>query len=257
MRESAFFFAARGGRLGEMMELVHNPAMDLRYQHGLYDENALHWASKNGKASAVALLLTNDEFDVNEIFDKGRGALWFACEKCRASCVRQLLQDSRWEHNGEGDNWSFASAMLKGFGPVVLEWVASGKTIDLEGVQRDLSSEGGPSHDMTSFIKSFALNPSGMRHAVRLNIGWYDDLAAEVFARVVFLSDGLLQLKKATEARPLTIRFFRIAGQLPLELQMLCYRVAGIGKMAIPTQTSEIAFKNLALIFIFHAGSRD
>ena len=30
---------------------------------------------------------------------------------------------------------------------------------------------------------------------MRVEVGWYDELAAEVFALVVFVSDGLLQIK--------------------------------------------------------------
>ena len=42
-------------------------------------------------------------------------------------------------------------------------------------------------------------------------------------------------------------RFFTIARQLPLELQMvLCYRVVGSAKEIIPGKDSEVAFKSLA-----------
>jgi len=243
-------FAARGGRLGEVAELLNNPALDLMYENGEFNENA-HWACKKGHSAIVALLLTRDEVDINRIASKGKTALSFACEGNHAICIRLLLQDSCWKHNDNYDNWTFAFALSDGLGVVIGEWIASGKTIDIEGVRERLSETSRELRlEMKSFFEAFESHPNEMRHAVRLKIGWYDHLASDVFARIVFLSDGLLQLKKATEARPLTTRFFRIADQLPLELQMvLCYRVAGIHKMAIPKQKSEIAFKNLALIF--------
>jgi len=60
------------------------------------------------------------------------------------------------------------------------------------------------------------------RHVVRVKPGLLDDMAAEMFALVVFVSDGLLQVNDTTTP---AARFFSIAAQLPLELQMvLCFR---------------------------------
>jgi len=59
-----------------------------------------------------------------------------------------------------------------------------------------------------------------------------DNLAAEVFAVIVFLCDGLLQIKTSTNppAGGAT-RFFVIATRLPLEVQMiLCRRAVGSGQ---------------------------
>jgi len=81
---------------------------------------------------------------------------------------------------------------------------------------------------------------------VRVELGLLDDLAAEVFALVVFVSDGLLQTKDTTTATP-AARFFHIAATLPLELQMmLSYRVVRSAKEIIQGQDSEMAFKLLA-----------
>ena len=71
---------------------------------------------------------------------------------------------------------------------------------------------------------------------MRVEVGWYDDLAAEMFALVVFVSDGLLQVTQGNQpTSTLAARFFTIATQLPLDLQMvLCHRVVGSGKEIIP-----------------------
>ena len=66
-----------------------------------------------------------------------------------------------------------------------------------------------------------------------------------MFALVVFVSDGLLQINDTTPSP--AARFFFIATQLPLELQMvLCFRQVGSGKEIIPGKDSEVAFKELA-----------
>ena len=81
---------------------------------------------------------------------------------------------------------------------------------------------------------------------VRLELGLLDELAAEVFALVVFVSDGLLQAKDTTTPSP-AARYFAIVAQLPLELQMvLCYRLVGSAEEIISGKESEMAFKELA-----------
>jgi len=80
---------------------------------------------------------------------------------------------------------------------------------------------------------------------MRVELGLIDP-AAEMFALVVFVSDGLLQINSTTTPSP-AARFFSIAAQLPLELQMvLCYRIVRSGKEIIPGKESEAAFKELA-----------
>jgi len=65
-----------------------------------------------------------------------------------------------------------------------------------------------------------------------------------MFALVVFVSDGLLQIKDTTPSP--AARYFSIAMSLPLELQMvLCHRVVGSDKEIILGNESEAAFKAL------------
>jgi len=81
---------------------------------------------------------------------------------------------------------------------------------------------------------------------VRVELGLLDALAAEMFALVVFVSDGLMQINDTTTPSP-AARFFTIATQLPLELQMvLCHRLVGSARENIPGKDSEVAFKELA-----------
>ena len=98
---------------------------------------------------------------------------------------------------------------------------------------------------MVSLLERFKVNPTQTRHEVRVELGWFEENAGEIFALVVFLSDGLLDITE--ESMTGATRFFRIAEQLPLELQMvLCYRVVGSKGENIPREERELAFKNLA-----------
>jgi len=69
-------------------------------------------------------------------------------------------------------------------------------------------------------LEQFEENSAETRHAVRVELGWYDEMAAEVFALVVFVSDGLLRIQPR-RARNRISRFLKIAQGLPLELQMV------------------------------------
>jgi len=94
-------------------------------------------------------------------------------------------------------------------------------------------------------LERFKGNPDEIRYQVRMELGCHDELAAEVFAVVVFVSDGLLQIKDTT--RSPAARFFTLATQFPLEIQMvLCYRLTGSAKEIIPGKDSEAGFKHLA-----------
>jgi len=97
--------------------------------------------------------------------------------------------------------------------------------------------------EVVTLLELFKENPEENRHQVRLEIGWYDEAAAEIFALVVFVSNELLQITTPTPAA----RFFNIARRLPLELQMIiCHLVVGSTKEIIPGKDSEVAFKSLA-----------
>jgi len=84
--------------------------------------------------------------------------------------------------------------------------------------------------EVVTLLERFKKNPVETRHQVRLEINWYDKSAA------VFVSDGLLQIKDSTTPTP-AAKFFWIAMQLPLELQMvLCHRVMRSVKEIIPVK---------------------
>ena len=98
---------------------------------------------------------------------------------------------------------------------------------------------------MVTLLERFKSDATQTRHAIRVELGFLDELAAGVFALVVFVSDGLLQVKDTTPSP--AARFLNIARQLPLELQMvLCFRQVGSAKEIIPGKDSEVAFKELA-----------
>ena len=69
---------------------------------------------------------------------------------------------------------------------------------------------------------------------------------ALLFAMLAFLEDGLLKLKRTRRSNPAhnKLRFFKMALQLPIEVQMLlCYRVYELDDEYIPNKMALAAFK--------------
>jgi len=70
-----------------------------------------------------------------------------------------------------------------------------------------------------------------------------------MYALVIFFTDGHAQLGPSQKALPesAAARFFSIAAQLPLELQMvLCSRMFGSPRVIVPKKYSEQGFRWLA-----------
>ena len=128
-------------------------------------------------------------------------------------------------------------------------WIASGREIDL-GKPGDVDytdaigvAKNRHKRKVVTLLERFKKNPVEIRYSMRVELGLLDELAAEMFALVVFVSDGLLQVDDTTPSP----RFFSIASQLPLELQMvLCFRQVGSTKEIVQGKDSEAAFKDLA-----------
>ena len=105
---------------------------------------------------------------------------------------------------------------------------------------------------MVRLLKRFKNNPEETRFEVRIGLCWHAEAAAEIFALVVFVSDGLLEIRNPDLATAeQASRFFFIATQLPLELQVvLCFRLVGSAKEVISGRDSEAAFQALAKLLL-------
>ena len=163
-----------------------------------------------------------------------------------------MLNDSRVKVNEPANNgetplrWAAWNRL-----DVIQWWIASGREVDLgnPGEMRTdaigVAKKWGNA-EVVTLLERFKNDASQTRQQVRVEIGWHDNLAAEVFALVVFASDGLLEIKDTTTPTP-AARYFSIARRLPLELQMvLCHFVVGSTKEIIPGKDSEVAFRELA-----------
>ena len=258
--ESVFYDAARDGKVEELREILEdNPTLDVNWRNPeLYNSTSLHRACNGGHDAVVSILLAHPGIDINARNDRGGTPWLWSCTGGHSSCARLMLKDPRVLINATDKDGRTALwwATLSGHVDIAMWWIASGRDFDL-GRPGDIDKTDaiGAARkfnklEMVPLLERFRENPVKTRHEVRLELRWYDGAAAEMFALVVFVSDGLLQISQGDEAATSpSVRFFLISRGLPLELQMvLCCRVVGSSKEIIPGQASEAAFKNLAKI---------
>jgi len=240
------FPAVQSGDAKKLAELIRqDPGFEVNMAVGGAGQTLLHYACDENHRSPVITLLP--DIDVNVKTKYGETPFYYACYG-RTSCVRLLLKDPRVKLNVP-NNRGFTPLLLAafyGYVDVIKWWIASGREMDLKEWETDAIREAKKQGktEVVTLLERFKENPEETRHSVRLELGLVDALAAEMFAVVVFVSDGLLQVKDTTPSS--AARYFRITTQLPLELQMLCYRLVGSFREIVSGKDSEAAFKYLA-----------
>jgi len=245
--------AVESGDAEKVAEMIRqDPGFNVNMDHG-YGYTFLHHACwRSHRSAVIPLLLAHPDIDVNAKNEFGYTPFYLACIFGRTSCVREMLKDSRVKVNQPNNAGStpLCYAARNGHDDVIKLWIFSGRGMDM-GTPGDVdrtdaigaAKKNGHS-EVVTLLERFKENPVETRHAVRVKLGFLDEMAAEMFALVVFVSDGLLQVKDTPSP---AARFFSIASQLPLELQMvLCYRLIGSAKEIIPGKESEVGFKELA-----------
>jgi len=213
----------------------------------------LHYACQGrSRFPVIPILLAHPDIDVNVKSNGGCTPFFSACGG-RPSCAREMLKDSRVkvnEPNNSGPTPLWRAA-YEGHLDVIKWWIASGREMDLGEPGKWCTDAIGSAKkygktEVASLLERFKSDAAQTKHAMRVELGWDDELAAEVFALVVFVSDELLKIKDTATPSP-AARFLSVAKRLPLELQMmLCRRVVGSAKEIIPGDESEEAFKSPA-----------
>lgn len=111
----------------------------------------------------------------------------------------------------------------------------------------DYEADHQASHQVSTNTTKFRVSPE---------LGLVQHYIADIYATIIFLCDGLLQFplqhqdenpneESPTQAR--VIRYFNIASQLPMEIQMLiCHRTFNSAANNILTSEAELGFRRLA-----------
>ena len=213
--------------------------------------SALSNACRYGHDSVVSLLLAHPAIDVNSKDDYGETPFTIACATGRTSCAQLLLKDSRVQVNQPANSgytplwWVAANGRVD----IARWWIASGREVDLGkpgkfSTDAIVAAEGWGRTGVVTLLLKFKKIPEETRYVVRLELGFCDEMAAMMFAMIVFVSDELLQINDSTTTP--AARFFNLARRLPMELQMvLCYRMMKSAKEIISRTNCESAFKDL------------
>ena len=282
-KEQQVWNAAQAGDLSVVKKLATDSTLNINWQ-GAGGFTALNYACSEGRLSVVQFLLTLSMIDVNKPSNFGFTPFLVACFNGSKEMVSLFLADKRTDVNKPVNVqctplW-FASS--DGHLTIVQLMLVSGRDIDIQ-IKSEAGSE--PWNSKTAaevarwvstlqrldeesedefnlkiqncpliadLIDSFEADPATTRQQLRELPHLRDPFIGEVFALVVFLCDGLLATTKPSAAGASEVaRFFQIAIQLPMELQMvLCNRMFGSGKDYVLTRHSEPAFKKLARLLI-------
>ena len=246
--------AVKKGNGKKLAELIkQDPGFKVNMQDG-EGFTFLHYAcNSDSRSPVIPLLLAHPDIDVNVENKDRQTPFYLACFRGHTSCVRELLKDSRVKLN-EPHIYGFTPLWFAAGNDrldIIKSWIASGREMDLGkpgeiytsdaiGVAKNKGKT-----EVVTLLERFKSDPTKTRSEVRLELDLLDDLAAEMFALVVFVSDGLLRIKRTTPSP--AARYLKIASRLPLELQMLlCFRVVGSAKEIIPGTEREAAFRELA-----------
>jgi len=252
--EEVFYQAARGGEVEAVKDILRkNPNLDVNWKNEDDGCTALIVACENDHDSIVSILLAHPDIGVNQMDYRRWSPFNAACITGNTSCVRLLLKDSRvlvnepTAHGATSLYWAAFNDHLD----IIKWWIASGREMDLGTPGQWQSDAIGVAKErrqteVVALLERFQGDATQTRHAIRVEVGWYDEVAAEMFAIVVFVTDGLLQIEDTTMSTA-AARYFTIARRLPLELQIvLCYRQVGSCKEIISGKESEVAFRELA-----------
>jgi len=223
------------------------------------EDKWISYAKIGHVAGMAARLKADPGLDVNCVDLYQQSALFHACCYGRAEAVKLLLAHPA-INSTIGASWCtpLEVATLEGHLNVIEVLIASGKDLGLQPKLAFTTKGRRNRSEVVSLLERFRNDPKKTRLELRVKLRFPDELAAEIFALIVFLCDNLLQLKRAptdtttTTTSATALQFFAIASKLPMELQMiLCHRAVGSVKQNILHKDSEPAFKSLAKILLF------
>jgi hypothetical protein len=251
---------ARVSVLAEACIKNHVEVLRLLLRHPWIDVNIttisgwapIHYACFKDRIECLMLLLAHPGINVNILEDGGRTPFLIACmSEDGARCALMLLDDHRTDINRpcSKGNTALYWAILR-HPELVQLWIASGRELDFGIPEIKRSDAMGAAKDswkdpgVHGLLTRYRDSPWETRLEVMRALRMRDEMAAEIFAPMVFLSDNLLRIRE-NDAPCAAASFFSIALKLPQELQMvLSHRVMGSARTNISGRARERGFRN-------------
>jgi ankyrin repeat protein len=239
----------------EALEMIKNhPELDLMWISHT-GGNLLHHACSKNCHRIVPILLKVPDIDVNRRDDSNLTPFIYACVDNSVESLALLLDDPRFDMTSNYFMSIHPLIYSRDYceGLIVI-WVTSGRPIKprnaVEKTIVGLKAIPQRQHDV-KLLESYLEHPEHAVFCASVELKKPEYVASLFFAPLIFLSDGLLQLKEESdEQSKKAARFLNMARTLPMELQMmLCYRAAGSTKNSIPSKVAETAFQRLAQVY--------
>ena len=242
--------------------LAENPSHDISQDTDDWRYTMLEIASITDQPEIVAVLLAHPHIDINQKSQQqGWNPLYLACAQGLVEVVKIFMRDSRTDVNitttlGPTPLWQAAYRGCQ----TTIKWMIALRGDEIDYKKKGRFSDSPRSVELSaqeiasvrnkgqvvSLLQRVEKYPAQTRYEIQLELGFPEARAAELFALTVFLCDDFLRLKETSSLPTPTSSFFRIAQQLPMEIQMImCHRVYGSSKGNISSKISELAFKNV------------
>jgi hypothetical protein len=256
--EERFFKAVADNSVARASQiLAEHPGLDLLWRNPM-GWTPLRYACFKDFVEITAWLLKQPGIEADLTSNVSSSVFMMACNVPNSRCAMLLIDDPRTDLNKIALTGSCAlrNAIIHDNIGVIKYWIASGREMILKIPQSTFDAlklaKEMKKVSILVLLWKYDNDPERIRHQVRSELGWKGERAADVFAQVVFNSDGLLRMKSNPQQRfsaeqERAQRFFRIMIGLPLELQMLVSNmVAGSARTNIQSKFTERGFRNLA-----------
>jgi hypothetical protein len=216
---SIFHLACIKGNIPLLKTLLSKPDVDVNSRD---HESSTPFSSAvfNNNESVVELLLKDQRVDINEQDGKMRSPFWWAAYSGYDRIIKMMIGCGR-DFNTEtkGDHYGTKLSSL------------------------EIAIKNG-NDSAVNLIRLFNEHPERARMQA---LGW---TPASLFASVVFVCDGHLRIKPATDDDNKVKRFFKVVTQLPMELQMIvCQRACFFARDTIVSKDSEQGFRTITKMF--------
>jgi len=207
--------------------------------------------------TALALLLNVPGLDVNQHKAGCFGpALTEAVSFRSGGCLRLLLQDPRVEMRAPAsivffpDGASIMHFALRHRCLQGAKWLMALRPFEENHVPGDLSRWRSPwmhERECVDLYLDYQRDPLRVRHCMRMELGFREAFAAEIFAVIILFADDFFILHDHLGPGAPRTRFLSMARRLPLELQMLlAWRAQGDPREVILSSDFEPAVVHVA-----------
>jgi ankyrin repeat protein len=200
-----FTEAARHGNLELVKQLSLDPEVDVNWKPDGSTETAFNNACWHDHPEVVRFLL---DFKEREIYYNQKFFQWtafmFACRDGYKRVIELLLDDERIDidHTSRSGEFGLWLACYAGHIDTVKLLLASRRNIDTKKMNSHFNlrpaeiAESRFHFGIASLLCVYERDPEGTRMQLRVELGYTERDAAELFATIVYLSDDYLQLKK-------------------------------------------------------------